>query len=103
MKEQTYNEEEFLKNAVEAATKIREIYHIFGGYGETSSPEEGTLLGDVYACVAEMISIYLVPITGKELYCDELNDITLETMHLDKEEIGNFVKNTVRYQSKRIH
>lgn len=87
-----YNEQEFLKNAVEAATKIREIYHIFGGYGKTSTPEEGTLLGDVYACVAEMISIYLAPITGKELNCDELSDITCEAMYINKKEIGNFVE-----------
>lgn len=48
----------FLEYANEAATKIREIYHIFGGYGDESSPEDG-LLGNVYDCVAEMISIYL--------------------------------------------
>lgn len=82
----------FFENAVEAATKIREIYHIFGGYGDTSSPEEGTLLGDVYACVAEMISAYLIPITGKELYCDELNDMTTDLMHVNKEGIGDFIK-----------
>ena len=82
----------FFENAVEAATKIREIYHIFGGYGETSSPEEGTLLGDVYARLGEMISIYLVPITGMELYCDDLNDITVDLMHLNKEEIEDFIK-----------
>lgn len=91
MDEQIYNEQEFFKNAVEAATKIREIYHMFGGYGETSSPEEGTLLGDVYACVADMISSYLAPITGKALYCDELNDITCEIMHMNKDDIGKFI------------
>lgn len=73
MKEQTNNEQAFLENANEAAAKIREIYHIFGGYGEESSPETG-LLGDVYGYVAEMISIYLAPVTGKELNSDELND-----------------------------
>ena len=82
----------FLEYANEATTKIREIYHIFGGYGDTSSPEEGTLLGDVYACVAEMISVYLVPLTGKELHCDVLNDMTVELMHIDKKGIGDFIK-----------
>ena len=82
----------FLEKAVETATKIREIYHIFGGYGETSSLEEGTLLGDVYACIGEMISIYLVPLTGKELYCDDLNDITVDLMYLNKEEIEDFIQ-----------
>lgn len=82
----------FLENAVEAATKMREIYHIFGGYGDTSSPEEGTLLGDVYACVAEMISIYLVPIIGIELHSDDLNDMTTEIMSADKEDIGDFIR-----------
>lgn len=84
-------EQLFLENAVEAATKIREIYHIFGGYGDESSPEDG-LLGKVYDCVAEMISIYLEPIIGKVLNSDELNDITCEIMHMDKGEIGNFIK-----------
>lgn len=90
--EKTEYAQAFLENANEAATKIREIYHIFGGYGETSSPEEGTLLGDVYACLGEMISIYLVPLTGIELHCDELNDITCEIMYMDKEGIGGFIK-----------
>ena len=91
MKEQTYNEQAFLENANEAATKIREIYHIFGGYGDESSPEDG-LLGNVYDCVAEMISIYLALITGKDPHSDELNDITHEAMHMDKEGIGDFIK-----------
>lgn len=81
----------FLENALEAATKIRDIYHIFGGYGEESSPDDG-LLGKVYDCVANMISIYLEPITGKELYSDDLNEITWEAMHVNKEEIGNFIR-----------
>lgn len=91
MKEQTYNEQAFLENANEAATKIREIFHIFGGYGDKSSPEDG-LLGNVYDCVAEMISIYLEPITGKELHSDEINDLTCEIMRMDKEGIGDFIK-----------
>lgn len=91
MKE-TELEQAFLENANVAASKIREIYHIFGGYGETSSPEEGTLLGDVYACIGEMISIYLAPLTGIELNSDELNDITCEIMHMDREGIGSFIK-----------
>lgn len=81
----------FLENANEAATKIRDIYHIFGGYGDESSPEDG-LLGKVYDCVADMISIYLEPITGKELYSDELNDITCKAMYINKEEIGDFIR-----------
>lgn len=84
-------EQTFLEYANEAATKIRDIYHIFGGYGDESSPEDG-LLGKVYDCVAEMISIYLEPITGRELHSDDLNDITCEVMHMDKEGIGDFIK-----------
>lgn len=83
--------QEFLENANEAATKIREIYHIFGGYGDESSPDDG-LLGKVYDCVANMISIYLEPITGKELYSDDLTDITCEAMRINKEEIGDFIR-----------
>ena len=81
----------FLEYANDAATTIREIYHIFVGYGDESSPEDG-LLGNVYDCVAEMISIYLEPITGKELHSDDLNDITLEAMYVDKEKIGDFIE-----------
>lgn len=90
VKEQ-YKGQAFLENANEAAGKIREIYHIFGGYGDTSSPEGG-LLGDVYECVADMISLYLAPITGMELNSDELNDITCKVMNMNKEGIGNFIK-----------
>ena len=90
VKEQ-YKGQAFLENALEAASKIRDIYHIFGGYGDTSSPEGG-LLGDVYECVADMISLYLAPITGMELNSDELNDITCKVMSMNKEGIGNFIK-----------
>ena len=34
----------FLENALEAATKIRDIYHIFGGYGDENSPKDGYLV-----------------------------------------------------------
>lgn len=81
----------FLENANEAATKIREIYHIFGGYGDESSPDDG-LLGKVYDCVTEMISLYLAPITGKEANSDDLNDITGEIMRMDKEGIRRFTE-----------
>lgn len=84
-------EKAFLENANEAASKIREIYHIFGGYGDESSPEDG-LLGKVYDCVAEMISLYLASITGNDPHSDDLNDITWEAMHMDKEGIGDFIK-----------
>ena len=84
-------EQTFLEYANEAATKIRDIYHIFGGYGDESSPEDG-LLGKVYDCVAEMISIYLEPITGRELHSDDLNDITWEVMHVDKGKIRDFIE-----------
>ena len=89
--EKTEYAQVFLENAIEAASKIREIYHIFGGYGETSSPEDG-LLGAVYECVADMISSYIAPITGEELNSDDLNNITCEIMHMDKEGIGSFIK-----------
>lgn len=87
-----YKGQTYLEYANEAATKIREIYHIFGGYGDTSSPEEGTLLGDVYACIGEMILLYLAPITGKEMHSDELNNMTVEIMHIKKEVIRDFIK-----------
>lgn len=92
MKKQTNNEKAFLENANEAATKIREIYHIFGGYGKTSSPEEGTLLGDVYARIWDMVLLYLVSITGKDLYSDEINDMTRDILSAGKNEIENIIK-----------
>lgn len=57
------------------------------------------MLGKVYDCVAEMISVYLEPVTGKELHSDDLNDITWEIMHMDKEEIRSFIK---RYDDATI-
>lgn len=92
MKEQTYKGQTFLEYANEAAGKIREIYHIFGGYGKTSSPEEGTLLGDVYARIWDMVSLYLVPITGKDLYSDEINDMTRDMLSAGKNQIENIIK-----------
>lgn len=80
----------FLENAAEAASKIREIYHILGGYGDSSSPENG-LLGDVYECVADMVSSYIAPIAGKEPGSDELNDITCKIMCMGKDEAGSFI------------
>ena len=56
-----------------------------------SSPEDG-LLGELYVRVWDMVSLYLAPITGKELNSDELNDITYEVMYMDKERIGGFIK-----------
>lgn len=53
----------------------------------------------MYDCVAEMISVYLEPVTGKELHSDDLNDITWEIMHMDKEEIRSFIK---RYDDATI-
>lgn len=79
----------FLEYANSAAKKIREICHIFGGCG---SPEEGTLLGDAYACIADMTSVYLSPITGKELYSDELNNMTVDILYADKNEISGIVR-----------
>ena len=92
MKEQTYKGQTFLEYANEAATKIREIYHIFGGYGNTSSPEEGTLLGDVYARIWDMVSLYLVSITGKDLHSDEISDMTRDILSAEKDEIENIIK-----------
>lgn len=83
------NEQAFFEYANKAATKIRKIYHIFGGY-KCSSPEEGTMLGDVYDCIAEMISLYLVLVTGKEMNSDELNDMTTDIMSTDNGRMENY-------------
>lgn len=91
MKEQTYKGQTFLEYANEAATKIKEIYHIFGGYGD-GSPEEGTLLGDVYARIWDMVSLYLVSIMGKDLHSDEIGDMTVEILSAGKDEIENIIK-----------
>jgi hypothetical protein len=42
-----------------------------------------------------MISVYLEPITRKELHSGDLNDITWEAMHMDKEGIGILLRNIV--------
>lgn len=91
MEKQTYNGQTFLECANEAMSKIREIYHIFGGY-EDQRPEEDTLLGDTYDCISDMISLYLAPMTGKELHSDELNNMTVEIEYADKDEIEGIIK-----------
>ena len=39
-----------------------------------------------------MISLYLVSITGKDLYSDEINDMTRDILSAGKNEIENIIK-----------
>lgn len=79
----------YLEYANEAAKKIREINQILSG---TESPEDGSLLGDVDYCIYAMIQIYLAPIVGKEVFCDELNNMATEIMFAEKDEIDGIIK-----------
>ena len=90
MIDQAYNGKTFLECANEAAVKIGKIHEVISG--GNAIPESGSLLGDVYYCIADMIEIYLASITGKETGSDELHDMIVEIMFAGKDEIDCIVK-----------
>ncbi len=79
----------FLENAVEAATKIRKTNEIISG--NNNIPEEGTLLGDTYYCIADMIKSYLLAIGMKVIEEDQFNNMITIIMFAEKEEINDIV------------
>ena len=90
MKEQTYKGQTFLEYANEAAGKIREAHQILGG-GEPI-PEDGSLLGDAYYVIADMIQEYLATIGLRIADDDDFNNMTTEIMFAQKSEIESIIK-----------
>lgn len=79
----------FLENAVEAATKIRKTNEVISG--NNNIPEDGTLLGDTYYCISDMIESYLLAIGMKVIDGDQFNNMNSMIMFSEKEEINNII------------
>ncbi len=75
MKEQTRI---FLNYANKAADKIRKVHQVVSG-GECV-PECGSLLGDAYYLIADMIQSYLTTAGMKVMDDDDFNDMTTKIM-----------------------
>ena len=90
MKEQTYKGKTFLEYANEAAGKIREAHQVMSG-GEPI-PEWGSLLGDAYYGIADMIQEYLTTIGIKISNDDKFNNMITEIMFAEKNEISSVIE-----------
>lgn len=84
MRERTY-----ITYAHEAASKLNKINRLLTG---TDCLDEGGLLGDAYYCIADMIELCLVPVVGKEIHSDELNDITVEIMSAESHKLNGILE-----------
>lgn len=80
----------FLKNAVEAATKIRKTNEIISG--NNNIPEYGTLLGDTYYCIADMIEAYLLAIGMKVIEEDEFNNMISMILFAEEDGISDVIE-----------
>lgn len=89
VKEQ-YKGQAFLEYANEAAGKIREAHQILSG-GEPI-PEDGSLLGDAYYGVADMIQEHLAAIGLRIADDDDFNNMTTLIMSAEKGEIESIIK-----------
>lgn len=85
-----YKGQAYLEYANDAATKIRKIHELISG-GETI-PEYGSLLGDTYYLIADMIQSYLVAIGMKAIEDDEFNNMTTMIMFVEKEKIKSVIE-----------
>jgi len=80
----------FLEYANEAATKIRKTHEVLSG-GEPI-PECGSLLGDTYYLIADMIQSYLLTTGMKIIKEDEFNNMTTMIMFVEKDGINNVIE-----------
>ncbi len=80
----------FLENAVEAATKIRKTNEIISG--NNNIPENGTLLGDTYYCIADMIESYLLAIGMKVIEEDQFTNMITMIMFAEKDGIRDVIE-----------
>lgn len=85
-----YKGQIFLEYANEAATKIRKVNEVISG--NNNIPEYGTLLGDTYYCIADMIQSYLLAIGMKVVEEDEFNNMVVMIMFAKKDEISNIIE-----------
>ena len=88
--DERYKGQIFLEHANEAATKIRKTNEVISG--NNNIPECGTLLGDTYYCIADMIESYLLAIGMKVVKEDEFNNMVVMIMFVEKEGIDNIIE-----------
>lgn len=77
-----YKGQIFLENAVEAATKIRKVNEVISG--NNNIPETGTLLGDTYYHIWDMIHSYLLAIGLKVVEEGQFNNMIALIMFAEK-------------------
>lgn len=85
-----YKGQTYLEYANEAATKIRKTHEVLSG-GE-AIPECGSLLGDTYYLIADMIQTFLATIGMRVVDDDEFNNMTTEIMFAEKDEIKSILR-----------
>ena len=85
-----YKGQTFLEHAVETAEKVRKIHNILSG-GE-AIPEYGSMLGDIYYGIVDMIQEYLSTIGMRIANEDEFNNMTTEIMFANRDEINGIIK-----------
>ena len=86
-----YKGQVYLEHANEAAEKIRKIHQLVSG-GDTTIPEEGSLLGATYYHIADMLEIYLAAIGMKVKDPDKSNDMITMLMFAEKDEISGIIE-----------
>ncbi len=85
-----YKGQAFLEYAIETAEKVRKVHNILSG-GE-AIPECGSLLGDIYYGIADMIQEYLSTIGMRIANDDKFNNMTTEIKFAEKNEISGIIK-----------
>lgn len=85
-----YKGQAFLEYAAETAEKVRKVHNILSG-GE-AIPEDGSMLGDIYYGIVDMIQEYLSIIGVRLANDDELNNMTTEIMFAKRDEINSIIK-----------
>lgn len=84
-----YEGQAFLENAVESAEKVRKVHYMLSG-GE-AIPEYGSMLGDIYYGIADMIQEYLSQIGMRIADDDAFNNMTTEIMFAKRDEINGII------------
>lgn len=85
-----YKGQVYLEHANEAAEKIKEIHQLVSGRDTT--PEYGSLLGDTYYLIADMMEVYLAAVGMKITNTEKFNGMISLLMFAEKNEIYGIIK-----------
>lgn len=85
-----YKGQAYLEYASEAAEKIREIHQLVSG--RDTIPEYGSLLGDTYYLIADMMEVYLAAVGMKITDTEKFNGMISLLMFAEKNEIYGIIK-----------